>query len=480
MTNLRSLAAILTYAALSACSMAPAYHVPAPIPGGAPLPAAFKTDPLWTPANPADAAPKGPWWQLFNDPVLDALEEKVVVTNQNVAAARAAWLQARALVSVDRAALFPTVSVSASATRNGTLSSTPLAGTPTRNFTAQASAGWAPDLWGKLGDTVRQAKAGAQASAADLANATLSAQATLAADYLQLRGLDQQAALQDDTVAAYDRALTITRHKYAVGTAGRADVDAAQSLFSNAQAQRRDLDRQRSEMEDAVAVLTGQNPSTFTLAPAAWAPAMPDVPGLLPAQLLQRRPDIAAAERNVSAANSGIGIARTAFFPAVSLTGNVGTTGSAVSSLFTAASSFWSLGGSAVETVLDFGANSARLRGAHAQYASAVATYRQTVLTAFEQVEDNLAAQAAFRDTEADLATAEQAASHSETIAHNELAVGTIDYITLATAKAAANGARQSLVINEVNRQSAAVALIEAIGGGWTSGPTGENGAPVH
>ena len=472
MIHIRRLLVCASLAALSACSLAPAYHVPAPIPGGAPLPAGFKADPLWAPANPTDSAPKGAWWRVFHDPVLDALEDKVAVTNQNVAAARAAWLQARTQITVDRAALYPNVGVTVSGSRQGTLASS----TTQSSFGAQANASWEPDLWGKLGDTLRQAKAGAQASAADLANATLSAQAALAADYLQLRGLDEQLRLQADTVAAYARALEITRHKYAVGNAGRVDVDAAQTQLANAQAQRRDLDRQRAAMEDAVAVLTGQNPSTFTLAPAAWAPAMPDVPAILPAQLLQRRPDIAAAERQVASANAGIGIARSAFFPSISLSGNLGTSGTGLSSLLSTANSFWSLGGPAALTLLDYGANNARLRGAHAQYDGAVASYRQSVLGAFGQVEDNLAAQAAFRDAHAELTTAAEAAGHSEAIAHNELAVGTIDYTTLASAKAAANGARQSLVINEVNRQSAAVALIEAIGGGWTM----TDGALVH
>lgn len=460
----------VSIATLSACSMAPAYHVPT----SAPLPVSFKAAPGWVPAAPADDVAKGAWWRLFNDPVLDALEEKVAVTNQNVAVARAAWLQARAVVSQDRAALFPTVTASGSATRNGALAG----GTAVtvNNFNAQVGASWAPDLWGKLGDTVRQAKASAQASAADLANATLSARAELASDYLQLRGLDAQEVLLDDTIVAYTRALAITRNKYAAGTVSHADVYTAQSSLSNAQASRRDLDRQRAAMENAVAVLVGENPSTFTIARTAWQPTMPDVPGVVPAQVLQRRPDIASAERGVAAANANIGIQRSAFFPALTLSGAVGTSSAALSGLFTAATSFWSLGASAAETLIDFGARSAKVRQARQQYNGAVATYRQTVLTAFQQVEDNLAALSAYHDAYGDLATAADAATHAEAITRKEYLAGTVDYTTVTAAQATAFSARQGVIANVVNRQSAAVALIEAIGGEWTT--SGNPAAP--
>ena len=473
--------------ALGACSMAPAYHRPTPIPAApgeraAALPGSFKAAPGWVVAVPADDVAKGEWWKLFGDPVLDGLEERVAVTNQNVAAARAAWLQAGALVREDRAALFPTVGVNGGATHTGTFGNGATvngagvsgggangASTAGSSFTAQATASWAPDLWGKLGDTVRQAKASAQASAADLANATLSARATLASDYFQLRGVDAQAALLDETIAAYTRSLTVTRNKYAAGTVGRADVYSAEATLSNAQASRRDLDRQRAALEDAVAVLAGENPSTFHIAPAAWAPVMPEVPGVVPAQVLQRRPDIAAAERSVAAANAGIGIQRAAFFPAVTLNGAVGSTSSALSGLFGAATSFWSLGGTVAETLLDFGARSARVSEARQQYNGAVATYRQTVLGAFQQVEDNLAALAAYRDQHADLARSADAATHAEAITRAEYQAGTVDYTTVAVAQASAATARQAEITNVVNRQGAAVSLIAAIGGEWSA-----------
>ena len=474
-----SLAATLALS-LAACSMAPHYRVPTPIPAapGQPAPtlpgtfkaeAGFNATTAWVPATPADEVPKGEWWRLFNDPALDALEAKVTVTNQNVAAARAAYLQARALVAEDRAALFPTVGVSASATRNGTLAKS--GPSPVNSFTAQAAASWAPDLWGKVGDTVRAAKASAEASAADLANATLSARAELASDYLQLRGLDAQIALQDDTIAAYTRVLTITRNKLAVGNAAPADVDSAEAQLDAEQASGKDLARQRAQLEDAVAVLAGENPSTFHIMATAWQPVMPDVPGVLPAQVLQRRPDIASAERSVAAANANSGIQRAAFFPVVSLTGSVGGASATIGQLFAASSSLWSLGASAAETVLDFGARSAKVSQARQQYNAAVATYRQTVLGAFQQVEDNLAALSTWRLAHADLAAAAAAAGRNEAVARNQYLAGTVDFTTLATQKATANTARQDLVANEVDRQSAAVALIAAIGGQWDAAP---------
>lgn len=455
--------------ALGACSLSPHYQVPTPIPAapGQPAPAlppAFKVAPDWVPARPADDVAKGDWWHMFGDPVLNGLEEKVVVTNQNVASARAAYMQARAVVRQDRAALFPTVGATAGASRSGTFAANSPA---VSSFTTQASATWAPDLWGKIGDTVRQAKASAQASAADLANATLSARAELASDYLQVRGLDAQIALANDTIEGYARALTVTRNKLAVGYAAPSDVDTAAAQLDNAKASLTDLHRQRAQLEDAVAVLAGENPSTFHIAAAPWQPTVPDVPGVVPAQVLQRRPDIASAERSVAAANYGIGIQRAAFFPAVSLFANVGSASASLGQLFAASTSFWSLGGSVAETLLDFGARSAKVAQARAQYNAAVANYRQAALAAFQQVEDNLAAVLTWRAAYADLDAAAAAAARNETVATHEYQAGTVDYTTVAAEKAIANGARENLITNIVDRQTAAVSLITAIGGQW-------------
>ena len=379
------LAVLLASAGLAACNLAPAYHVPAPIPAGEPLPASFKAAPGWVPATPADAIAKGQWWALWNDPVLDGLERRVEITNQNVAAARAAYAQARALVAQQRAALFPTISGNGAATRTGTFgpgaviaSSTTSTGTSAtsgttttgsgtattafgRNtsYSLQIGASWEPDLFGRLTNTVRQARGQAEATAADLANATLAARGELAVDYFQLRGQDAQAALLEETIVAYTRALTIARNKYAAGVVSRADVETAQTQLSNAQVQHSDVLRSRAVLEDAIGVLVGANPSTFTLAAMPWTPATPDIPGVLPSAILQRRPDIAAAERQVAAANAGIGIQRAGYFPSLSLSGSVGADAGTIGDLFTAAASVWSLGANVVQTLFDFGATRA-------------------------------------------------------------------------------------------------------------------------
>ena len=446
--------------ALGACSLAPSYHRPE----SAPAAATFKADPGWVPAAPADDAPKGAWWTLFADPQLDALEAKVAVTNQSVAAARAALAQARAVLRADVAALLPVAGVSGSNTRSSTL----VTGSPTtRSWTAGASASWVPDLWGKLANTTRAAKAQAQASEASLANATLAAQASLANAWFQLRGVDAQAALLDETVAGYERSVTIARNKFAAGLVSAADVESASATLANARAARADLARQRAALENAIAVLVGANPSTFTLASAPWQPQVPEVPAVLSASLVQRRPDVAAAERLVAAANAQIGVQRAAFFPDLSLTASLGSTAGTSAALFGAANSLWSLGASSALTVLDFGARRARVAQARASYDGAVASYRQAVLTAFQEVENTLAATTAYRAEAADYQRSATAATRAEAIVRNQYAAGTADYTAVAAAQAQASNARTAAIQNTVNRQNAAVGLIEAIGGHW-------------
>lgn len=471
----RSLLILTTALALSGCSMAPKYHVPQ---SAAPA-AAFKGDPGWNPAMPADDVAKGQWWRLFNDPVLTSLEEKVEVTNQNVAYYRAAYIQAEAVVRANRASLFPTISASASDTRSGTFAAnstgttTSSSGSVTRTGTTistTGSASWSPDIWGKLADTTRQSKAQAQASAATLANATLSARGTLAANYFQLRGIDAQKAMLTDTVAAYRKSLEVTRNKLKVGTISEADVQSAQSTLSNAEASLRDLDRLRASYENAIAVLVGENPSTFHLAPAAWNDVVPAVPGVVQGDILQRRPDIANAERLVAAANSAIGIQRSAFFPTITLSGSIGSNSTTMSNLFSAATSLWSLGASAAQTLIDFGARSAKVAQARAAYDAAVATYRQSVLNAFQEVETNLSAVSAYRAEAPHYMAANASAAKAETIIRNQYQAGTVDFTSVSSAQATAYSARVNLIQNTVNQQTAAVALIQAIGGEWQGG----------
>lgn len=464
---------------IGGCNLAPAYRPPATVA----IPPSFKEAPGWAMAVPSDAVARGEWWTLFNDPTLDALEQKVEITNQNVAAARAAYQAARALVLVQRSALFPTITASGSGTHSETFSGMTVNGSTTgtgstgngttgtgiggSRYALSIGASWEPDLWGRLGNGVTQARATAEASAGDLANATLSARGELATDYVQLRGIDAQRALLDRTIADYQRALTITTNKYQAGTVAHSDVYQAQTSLSNAVASRSDLDRQRAALEHAIAVLAGENPSTFSIVPAAWAPVVPAVPSVLPATLLERRPDIAAAERHVAAANANIGIQRAAYFPQVTLSGSAGTNGSSVSQLFSAASSLWSFGLSGLMTLLDFGARHGQVMQARAQFDQAAATYRQTVLTAFQQVEDNLAATRILADVTHSREEAATSATRAEAIARNQYLSGIIDYSQVIVAQTTAFNARQTQIQAIVDQQTAAIALIQAIGGNW-------------
>ncbi|HEX7853672.1 MAG TPA: efflux transporter outer membrane subunit [Sphingobium sp.] len=477
----RAIPAALPALFLAGCNMAPAYHRPEM---AAPPPASFKEEPGWSVAVPSDAVARGEWWGLFNDPVLDGLERKVAVTNQNVAVARATYQAARALVIVQRSALFPTITGTASGTHSDSFSggsatgssSTTSSGTTTSTssgsrFALGIGASWEPDLWGRLGNGVKQAKASAEASAGDLANATLSAQGELATDYIQLRGDDALRDLLDRTIVAYKRSLTITQNKYKSGTVALSDVYQAQTTLSNAVASRQDLDRQRAQLEHAIAVLAGENPSTFSIAPDVWRPVVPAIPSVMPAALLQRRPDVAAAERRVAAANANIGIQRAAYFPDVTLSGSANTSGSTLGQLFSAATSLWSLGASGVMTLLDFGARHGQVLQARAQFDEAAATYRQTVLTAFQQAEDYLVATRVLADVTRSRIEAADAATRAEVIAQNQYKSGIIDFSSVVVAQTAAYSARQTQISAVLDQQTAAIALIQAIGGHWTSDP---------
>lgn len=462
---------------LAGCSMAPAYRVPTTVA----IPAQFKEEPGWAVATPSDAVARGEWWDLLGDPVLGDLERRVAVTNQNVASYRAAYQAARALVQVQRSALFPSLTGSVSGSRSQTFAGETVTGGTGANVTNTGAAvsryavsigtSWEPELWGRLGNTVNQARASAEASAGDLANATLSAQGELATNYVQLRGIDAQRVLLDRTVADYARALTIATNKYKAGTVARSDVFEAQTTLSNAQATRADLDRQRAVLEHAIAVLVGENPSTFALAPVEWQPVVPEIPAQVPGALLQRRPDVAAAERRVAAANANVGIQKAAYFPQVTLTGSVGTNSSVIDQLFRAATSLWSLGLSGAMTLLDFGARHGAVVQARAQYDQTVATYRQTVLAAFQQVEDNLAATRVLAQVAARRSEATAAATQAEAIANNQYRNGLVDYASVITAQTAALSARQTEIQSVIDRQTAAIALAQAVGGRWSDQP---------
>jgi NodT family efflux transporter outer membrane factor (OMF) lipoprotein len=468
---------------LSACAVGPNYHRP-----DVATPPAFKEAQGWAPAQPSDAADRADWWTVFGDPVLDDLEARVSVSNQTLKADEAAYRQAHALVAQDRAALFPTLSANASATRTksasgGSTTTTAAgaagsyssgAGTYT-TYEPSVGASWAPDIWGSVRRTIENAKGAAQASAATLANARLSAQTELAVDYITLRQLDEEKRILDATTAAYQRTVAITENKYKVGVAAQSDVLSAKTQLESAQAQDTDLAQQRARQEHAIAILAGEPPSTLTLAPAPWTLKLPALPAAAPSTLLQRRPDIASAERSAAAANALIGVQVAAYFPTLSLTGQAGYQSSELGNLFSASTSVWSLGASAAETVFDAGARAAKVRGARAAYDQAVANYRQTVLTAFGQVEDNLAAQRVYAVEEAQLKAAADTAAANEGVTRNEYAAGTVDFTTVVTAQAAALSARNALLAVQADRLTTAVDLIEALGGGWTTKAMGRD-----
>ena len=474
-----STAVLVAALLLTGCNVTPTYNRPV-----TDVPAVFKEEPGWRPARPADDVARGAWWSLFGDPVLDDLQRRVLVSNQNLAAALAAYEQARGVVREQRAGLFPTIDLQGGATRTGSFGTRDDPGTGTggvsvgKRYTASVGASWEPDVWGRIRAGISQAGANAEASRADLANATLSAQGELALNYLQIRAIDAQIALLDETIAAYARGLEITTNRYNVGVVGKLDVVQAETQLRNARADAADQRRQRAVLEHAIAVLVGETPAKFTLAPAEWKPAVPDIPGVLPADLLERRPDIAAAERRVAAANAAIGIERAAFFPSLTLSGDVGFNSRQLAELFTKSASVWSLGAQVAETLIDWGARSARVDQAKAAWRQAAANYRQTVLTAFQQTEDQLAAVRILTEVGTERAGAETAARRAEQITKNQYLAGIVAYTDVITAQATAFNARQAAITATLNRQTAAVSLIQAIGGHWDGGMPIPDGQP--
>jgi NodT family efflux transporter outer membrane factor (OMF) lipoprotein len=438
----------------------------------------------WVPAAPADALERGPWWTLFGDPQLNDLAAAIEVSNQNVAAAVAAYAQARALVTEQRASLFPTVSLSGSATRSGTGGGGratvdqngnlvgAAGGGATNSYRLALGTSWEPDVWGRLRAGVTAASASAQASAADLAAARLSAQGEVATDYLQLRSVDAARALLATTIEGYQRVLTITRNRFNVGIVPHSDVYQAETQLASAQSDDLNLARQRAQLEHAIAVLVGKTPADFSIAPLAqWQVTVPEVPVGVPSTLLQRRPDIAGAERRVAAANEQIGIARSAYFPSIGLTGSYGSSGSRVSELFNASATAWSFGLSAAQTLIDFGATRARVQGARAAHEEAVARYRQTVLDAFANVEDQLAATRVQARQQELLRQASEAADKVEQQVLNRYKAGQVSYSEVVQAQVTALNARRALVQIQADRQATAVALIQSLGGGWHAEP---------
>lgn len=475
----RPIASLLALSALAGCSLAPPFSRPE---AATSTPAAWKTVDGWRPANPNDGALRPDWWTAFGDTTLDDLIARANAHNQTLAQAAAAWRQATAATREARASLFPTVSATGSVThtesggtvRNATDSgtgATVVNGQSSDSYRVNVQASWTPDLFGSVTNTVRNARYTEEARLADVANARLAIQGELVTNYLSLRATDATIASLTATVAAYKRSLAIASNQYQAGIVARTDVFQAESQLASAQSDLEGQARTRAQYEDAIAVLIGENPAGFRIAAigTAWAPVVPDAPVALPSALVERRPDIAAAERAVAAANATIGINRAAFFPTVSLTGSGGFSSDTLSGLFSAGASLWSLGASVAQTLLDFGARGARVQQARAAYDAAVATYRQLTLTAFQDVQDNLIAQEVLARQEAYLRTASVAADRSEATLRNQYGAGIVVYTNVVTAQATALNARRALIQAQLDRQTAYVALVQALGGGWSA-----------
>jgi NodT family efflux transporter outer membrane factor (OMF) lipoprotein len=501
-------AALGLAALLAACTVGPDYRRPSP----SAVPVAYKELAGWKPGTPSDTLDRGAWWSVYNDPVLDGLERQVAISNQTLRAQEAAFRLAVATVAVARSQLFPTVATTASVQRSSrgsggvsggttTLTSpslgvgsagvgttgTGLAGTgvntltttstrtgsslggtrTSTSFSLEGTVDWELDLWGRIRRQIEGDVSLAQASAADVANARLSAQAQLAIDYFELRAADSLAALLDQTVRDYREALRIAENQYNVGVAARGDVITAQTQLAGAQASFVNVGVQRATLEHAIAVLAGRAPADLTIPPETLPARVPVVPPGVPSELLERRPDVAAAERTMSAQNAQIGVAIAAFYPTVTLSALFGYVGDPVQSLVQAANRLWSLGASASESLFEGGARTAAVAAARASYEEAVATYRQTVLTAFEGVEDELSSLRVL----ADEATAEDEAvalaRRAVQIALNEYRAGTQPYTTVITAQNTLLTNEQAALTVRQDRFVASVTLIEDLGGGW-------------
>ncbi len=467
---------------LDGCMVGPDYHRPSAI-----VSERFKElqpAPGWQRAAPelADLG-KGRWWLIYDDPVLDGLEAQVSISNQNVKVAEANYRQAQALVNVERSSLYPSLSGTPAVTRNSSgVGSNAVAGVTnavipfsrknsitSTTYQLEATASWDLDLWGRIRRQVESDVAAAQASAADLANATLSYQAALATDYFDLRAEDSLQDLLNRTVASYEESLRVTRNQYqaGLGTTSPTALLQAETLLQQTRADAVDVGVLRAQYEHAIAVLTGRPPAELSLPPLDLPARIPATPVLLPAAMLQRRPDVAAAERAMEQENALIGVDVAAFYPAVSLSAAYGWTGNPIGSLIQASNRLWSLGASATEVLFEGGLRSASIDEARAAYDASVASYRQTVLTAFETTEDDLSGLRILAEQARSEALAVSLSEQAVTVALNQYRAGTVDYTTVVTAQTTALSNEQTALTIQQNRLIDSVSLIEQMGGGW-------------
>jgi NodT family efflux transporter outer membrane factor (OMF) lipoprotein len=453
---------------LSACNLAPDYKAPQTV-----QPAAFKETGPWVQGTPVNELPRQAWWKLYDDPALNGLEDRIEAANPTLAEAVARYDAARGYLEQAQSPLLPTLGVGGHANADKQSANRPLrsANQPTYygDNMAAASITWDLDLWGRIRNEVEAGKAEAQSSFADLAGVRLSLQAELADDYVQLRGLDAQAQLLQGAVTVYSKALNLTNYRHDKGIASGLDVGQAQAQFSDAQAQLSDVAARRALLEHAIASLVGEAASSFSIAPVVADVKIPNVPADIPSTLLQRRPDIAAAERTVAATNAEIGVARAAFYPDISLSALAGFQNTGSNPLFAAPNAFWALGPTVAMTLFDNGQHEGELAVAKAANADAAAAYRGTVLKAFQEVEDNLVLLNRLAEAADERATSVKAATHTQDLALALYRNGALGYLDVVVAQTTALQAEQAALQIQTRRLQASVALIRALGGGWSA-----------
>ncbi len=436
---------------------------------------AFKETGDWKPATPGAQLPRGKWWETYGDPVLNGLEDRIEVSSNTLHIAEAQYRQAQAAATIAGAALFPAITADGSADRSRSPGRGAIPGSIGNTFGAGLAASWEFDLWGRVRRSAEAGRAAAEASSADLESVRLSVHAVLAQTYFSLRVADTEVKLYAHIVADYQRSLKMTQNRYAQGVDARADVVAAEAQLKTAQAQGIDLALQRAQLEHAIAVLLGQPPAAFSLAPSDLTIPPPVPPSLIPSQQLEHRPDIAGAERRLAAASAQIGVAEGGYFPVISLSGSAGYQGQSYNHLFSVPNEIWSAGAGAVMPLFEAGKIRAQVRQARAAYDESLANYRQTVLTAFQEVEDNLAAAGILSQEAAMQDEAVTAARQSATITLNQYQAGTVSYLNVVTAQAAQLDAERTAVQLLGRRLNASVTLLKAAGGDWRTagGPQG-------
>jgi len=466
---MRRITVVIAGLLTAGCAVGPRY-----VPPQVPAPSAYKEQVstatnLLQPAQPGDQVPRDGWWRVFGDQQLDDLEKRLIGANPALVEAEARFRQARALVRQERAEYFPGVTATASVTRTHPAAGTrpSLSSGPVTDYSVGADASWEPDFWGRIRQTVAAGTASAQAAAGDLEDARLSLSAELAADYFELRSADAELVLFDQTIDAFQRAATLTSNQYNAGIVSRADVEQADTQLASAQAQALDVRLQRAQLEHAIAVLVGEPPASLSLAPDPLGGEPPVVPSDVPSRLLLRRPDIGAAERRVAAANAQIGVASAAFFPAITLAGEAGFQATHFEQWLSWPVRFWSVGPALAFTIFDAGARRAVKAQAVASYDATVAAYREAVLSAFQDVEDNLAAERLLHDEAERQRAATVAAQRSLDISMNQYRAGTVSYLQVETQQTALLTSQRSELAVTQRQFVAAVQLVRALGGGW-------------